>query len=58
MAMQIVWPLPNEMGTLSLDVKHGNRVNDQKEVLELEFTVRGPARRHFSYERLVWCRTS
>ncbi len=43
MSMQIAWPLPGEMGTLSLDVKHGNRVNDQKEVLVLEFTVRGPA---------------
>ena len=43
MAMQIAWPLPDEMGTLSLDVKHGNRVNDQKEVLVLELTVRGPA---------------
>jgi uncharacterized protein (TIGR04255 family) len=41
--MQIAWPLPDEMGTLSLDVKHGNRVNDQQEVLVLDFTVRGPA---------------
>jgi uncharacterized protein (TIGR04255 family) len=43
MAMQIAWPIPDGMGTLLLDVKHGNRVNDQKEVLVLEFTVRGPA---------------
>ena len=43
MAMQIAWPLSNEMGTLSLDVKHGNRVNDQREVLVLDFTARGPA---------------
>jgi uncharacterized protein (TIGR04255 family) len=44
MAIQFVWPLPDQMGTPSLDVKHGNRVNDRKEVLVVELTVRGPAK--------------
>jgi len=42
-SMQIAWPLPDELGTLALDVKHGNRVVDQQEVLVLDFTARGPA---------------
>jgi len=42
-AMQIAWPLPDNLGTLVLDVKHGNRVLDQSEVLVLDFTVRGRA---------------
>ncbi len=43
MMMQFTWPLPDGMGALSLDVKHGNRINDQKEVLLMELTARGKA---------------
>lgn len=43
MTIQFAWPLANQMGTLSLDVKHGNRVNDKKDVLVMELTARGPA---------------
>jgi uncharacterized protein (TIGR04255 family) len=43
MTIQFAWPLPDQMGTLSLDVKHGNRVNDQQDVLVVELTVRGAA---------------
>ena len=43
MGMQIAWPLPHEMGTLSLDLKHGNRVDDQTEVLVMDFSARGAA---------------
>jgi len=44
MTIQFAWPLPDEVGTLSLDVKHGNRIDDQKEVLVMELTVRGAAK--------------
>lgn len=43
MAMQFSWPLAEGRGTLVLDAKHGNRVDDQREVLVVELTVRGPA---------------
>jgi len=41
MMMQFIWPLRSAMGTLALDVKHGTRVKDQKEVLLMELTARG-----------------
>jgi uncharacterized protein (TIGR04255 family) len=41
MMMQFFWPLPNETGNLTLDVKHGNRTGDQREVLLMELTARG-----------------
>jgi uncharacterized protein (TIGR04255 family) len=43
MMMQFGWPLPNDSGKLSLDVKHGNRINDHQEILLMELTVRGRA---------------
>lgn len=43
MAMQFMWPLPKAMGNLTLDVKHGNRLTDHKEVLVMELTARGKA---------------
>lgn len=43
MMMHLMWPLPKGMGNLTLDVKHGNRVTDQKEVLMMELTARGRA---------------
>ena len=39
--IQFAWPLPNDLGRLTLDVKHGNRISDQKEVLLMELTARG-----------------
>ncbi len=44
MAIQFVWPLENESGLLTLDVKHGNRLSDRRDVLIMELTVRGPAK--------------
>jgi uncharacterized protein (TIGR04255 family) len=41
MSIQFAWPLPDQMGTLMFDVKHGNRVNDQKDVLVVDLTARG-----------------
>lgn len=43
MKIQFAWPLANGQGTLSLDVQHGSRVEDQQEVLTMELTARGPA---------------
>jgi uncharacterized protein (TIGR04255 family) len=42
-AMQFLWPLPDDMGTLSLDVKHGVRTNDDRAVLSIELNARGRA---------------
>jgi len=42
-AMQIVWPLPNEHGILILDVKHGHRSENNKQVLVMELSARGKA---------------
>lgn len=44
MTIQFIWPLADQLGTLSLDVKHGSRVNDQQEVLVIELTARGAAK--------------
>jgi uncharacterized protein (TIGR04255 family) len=38
------WPLPNQLGTLTLDVKHGHRVADRREILLMELNARGKAR--------------
>jgi len=38
------WPLPDDLGVLALDIKHGNRVTDQKEVLLMELNAKGKAR--------------
>jgi uncharacterized protein (TIGR04255 family) len=43
MTIQFAWPLPDNIGILSLDVKHGNRVDDRREVLLMELTARGAA---------------
>ena len=32
MAMHFEWPLPNEMGVLTVDLKHGLRPSDESEV--------------------------
>ncbi len=42
-AMQFAWPLPDALGTLSLDLKHGSRSSDEKEILMIELTVQGKA---------------
>lgn len=41
MAMHFGWPLPNEMGILTFDLKHGLRPSDESEVLLIEFNARG-----------------
>ena len=43
MAIQFVWPLPDKIGTLTLDVKHGTKPTDQRDVLLVELTARGKA---------------
>jgi uncharacterized protein (TIGR04255 family) len=40
-AMHFGWPLPNEMGILTFDLKHGLRPSDESEVLLIEFNARG-----------------
>ena len=37
------YPLPNGKGTLHVTVTHGKRVSDQKGVMVLDLTARGPA---------------
>lgn len=46
MAMHFGWPLPNNMGALTFDLKHGLRPNDESEVLLIEFNARGKAKDH------------
>jgi uncharacterized protein (TIGR04255 family) len=41
MAMQFIWPLEVENGTLVLDVKHGKRATTDRDVLLVELTARG-----------------
>ena len=41
MLLHFDWRLPDEVGILSLDVKHGARLPDQKQVLVFELTCRG-----------------
>jgi uncharacterized protein (TIGR04255 family) len=42
--MHFGWPLPSDLGILTLDVKHGHRVADQREILLMELNARGKAR--------------
>jgi uncharacterized protein (TIGR04255 family) len=49
MAMQFNWPLPSEMGTLTLDLKHGVRPNDESDVLLIELSARGKAKESPGY---------
>jgi uncharacterized protein (TIGR04255 family) len=48
-AMQFNWPLPAEMGTLILDLKHGVRASDESEVLFIELNARGKAKESAGY---------
>ena len=41
MFLHFDWKLPDNTGILSLDVRHGARVPDQRQVLVLELTCRG-----------------
>lgn len=43
MAIKFAWPLPQDRGSLMLDVQHGHRVSDQRQLLVLDLTARGPA---------------
>jgi uncharacterized protein (TIGR04255 family) len=43
LALQVTWPLPDHLGTLVLDMKHGHRMKDEEEVLLLELSARGRA---------------
>ncbi|MBI3855403.1 MAG: TIGR04255 family protein [Planctomycetes bacterium] len=43
LAMRLRFPLPENSGVLHLKVDHGRRQHDDKEILVLEFTARGPA---------------
>jgi uncharacterized protein (TIGR04255 family) len=43
LALQVSWPLPDNLGTLVLDMKHGHRMKDEGEVLVLELSARGKA---------------
>ncbi len=43
LALQVIWPLPDSLGTLVLDLKHGHRMKDEGEVLLLELSARGKA---------------
>jgi uncharacterized protein (TIGR04255 family) len=44
----IRFDLPNDIGTLRVSFKHGARISDQREVLQLELTARGTAKPDFS----------
>jgi uncharacterized protein (TIGR04255 family) len=43
MAMHFGWPLPDEAGILTFDLKHGVRASDENEVLLIELNARGKA---------------
>ncbi len=43
LAMDVKFQLPEKHGMLHVNVKHGRRLPDKKEVLILELTARGPA---------------
>jgi uncharacterized protein (TIGR04255 family) len=44
MMMQFTWPLQNELGVLSMDIKHGHLLSVQQEVLLIELSARGKAK--------------
>ena len=48
-AMHFSWALPAEMGTLTLDLKHGVRANDEREVLLIELNARGQVKDSAGY---------
>ncbi len=41
MMMHFAWRLSEDRGVLTMDVKHGRRITDGKEVLQMELTARG-----------------
>jgi uncharacterized protein (TIGR04255 family) len=43
-AMNFSWHLPNEMGTLIFDLRHGLRPADSRQVLQIELSARGKAK--------------
>lgn len=42
-ALDLRFPLPENRGTLAVSIRHGLRQLDQKEILVMELTARGPA---------------
>lgn len=48
-SMSFGWPLKAEMGSLSLNVKHGVRTEDEADVLLIELSARGKARESSNY---------
>jgi uncharacterized protein (TIGR04255 family) len=48
-SMHFAWPLPAEMGSLTLDLKHGVRPNDESDVLVIELIARGKAKESTGY---------
>ena len=49
MAMQLAWPLPGDMGTLILDLKHGVGTVDEREILLIELSARGKVKESSHY---------
>ena len=43
-AMNFSWHLPNEMGSLVFDLRHGLRPTDSQHVLQIELSARGKAK--------------
>jgi uncharacterized protein (TIGR04255 family) len=43
LALQVVWPLPESLGSLILDMKHGYIGPDKRDLLLLELSARGKA---------------
>lgn len=41
MVMHFSWPLPNGLGILTMDIKHGQRLADKQQVLLIELTAKG-----------------
>lgn len=48
-AMQLGWPLREEMGTLDLDLKHGLRADDEREILLIALSARGKVMESSNY---------
>jgi uncharacterized protein (TIGR04255 family) len=46
--MQFQFPLADDKGTLHLTINHGTRVPDNKDILMIDFTARGPGRSDWS----------
>ena len=44
MVMHFGWPLPDDAGVLTFDLKHGVRASDENEVLLIELNARGSAK--------------